>query len=264
MPHYVCGGVRHRSCFTSARYHLGSPFVATVDITDCFPSMGPVLLRRELSLSGFAPDVAAVLARLMTVRERVPQGSPLSTEAVNLCLLPLDRDVAALCDERGLRYSRVYDDIIVSGRDEEAVTDAAAYVKLRLNEMQLRPSEKKWLERGLQRAKEGPRVHGILTGDPRGTRITREHRAKALRAGEAYVRAARRATIASLETVQHKRQVVFGWVSYIGQSDLTSTKHLRRLMRDGDRHLARKALRVTATHQARRRRRRAPPSAVAA
>src|SRR4051794_15482660 len=99
------GGVRKRSCFTSARLHLAR-HTWTRDVADCFPSVSEELFRAELLALGFSAETAHILTRLCIVRGGIPQGSPISNDALNLYLWRVDQAMASYCGSMGLGYSR--------------------------------------------------------------------------------------------------------------------------------------------------------------
>ncbi len=109
------GGIARRSTFTCGRRHLGPVFLGKVDVTDCFPSISPRVLFTQLRQLGFGLKTSVLLRKLMTIRNRVPQGSPLSSDAVNLFFYNLDSRVFSLCRKHSCSYTRFVDDCTISG-----------------------------------------------------------------------------------------------------------------------------------------------------
>jgi len=103
-PAHRCahGGARGKSCVTSARQHCGRRFIVTRDVKDCYPSILVDALKSRLRRLGFRSDVAWVLSLLLTVRGRVAQGSPVSSDALNLYLFDADRALSALAGTIGV------------------------------------------------------------------------------------------------------------------------------------------------------------------
>ena len=95
------GGIKRRSTFTCSRRHLGKDFLGKVDVTDCFPSISPKMLLSQFRQLGFHWKTSILLCKLMTIRNRVPQGSPLSSDAINLFFYSLDRQMFSLCRAHG-------------------------------------------------------------------------------------------------------------------------------------------------------------------
>lgn len=108
------GGARSRSCFTAARQHLGRGYVVARDVKDAYPSVLREALKHRLCRLGFRADVSLLLSLLCTVRGRLAQGSPVSSDALNLFFFDADRALSAACGSVGARYSRTYDDMVIS------------------------------------------------------------------------------------------------------------------------------------------------------
>jgi retron-type reverse transcriptase len=89
--------------------------VSILDIEGCFPSVGPHRVRAALLRQGFSLDVAALITRLCTVHQELPQGAPTSPAILNLVLIDLDGKLSAIARDAGLTYTRYVDDICVSG-----------------------------------------------------------------------------------------------------------------------------------------------------
>jgi hypothetical protein len=192
------GGVKRRSCFTSATVHCGRRFVWNRDVSDCYPSITPDMLFHQLRVLGFRPDVCNLLAMLLTVRGRVPQGSPSSGDALNLFLWMLDQTMASLCGRCGLRYTRVADDVVISGDNRNAGFAAVELLEAKLEEMGLRVNIRKREESGFQPASARQRVHNIQVNDRRGTTIVPEQWEKATDVARGYVRGCRSAQPSTL------------------------------------------------------------------
>ena len=113
------GGVRGRSCFSSARVHLGRRFVWTRDAADCYPSVSPASMLTELRALGFPKSTSSILARLFTYRGGIPQGSPVSGDALNFFFWRLDQLMSSIAGASSLGYTRVADDFVISGNVSE-------------------------------------------------------------------------------------------------------------------------------------------------
>ena len=86
--------------------HLGSKAIAIRDIADCFPSVSTDRLRKKLLALGFRSDTARLLAGLLTCKDRIPQGSPTSNDALNLYEYDLDETLTRACGSTS-RYTRM-------------------------------------------------------------------------------------------------------------------------------------------------------------
>lgn len=107
--------VKGKSILTNARVHVRHPYVAILDIHDCFPSVGPTRVQRGLERAGFRADVASLITRLCTCDRQLPQGAPTSPMLLNCVLLDFDRKAVAIAKDMGLCYTRYVDDITLSG-----------------------------------------------------------------------------------------------------------------------------------------------------
>jgi RNA-directed DNA polymerase len=113
------GGVRGRSPRSNAERHLGQACVINLDVRKFFDNVHHNvvyrLFRKEL---GFGREVARLLTRLTTLRDRLPQGAPTSTAIANLLLaLPVDCPISGEAARIGVCYTRFVDDITFSGPD---------------------------------------------------------------------------------------------------------------------------------------------------
>ena len=128
-PDHISGGIPGRSISTSARMHLGSPMVVTLDIKKYFPHITNLqiydLWRGPL---GCSPSVASMLTKLTTRDRRLPQGAPTSSALANLLLWSLDEPLRAFCSERGVSYGTWLDDLIFSGANSTDVINVAVKV----------------------------------------------------------------------------------------------------------------------------------------
>jgi RNA-directed DNA polymerase len=115
VSRHAFGFVRGRSVAAAAQRHVGQQCVIRLDVRDFFPSITRTMVERALSDDEVPPEAAALIARLVTFRGRLPQGAPTSPAASNLVFRPLDRRLAALARRRGLRYTRYADDLTFSG-----------------------------------------------------------------------------------------------------------------------------------------------------
>lgn len=106
---------RKRSILTNARAHLRHPFLSVFDIADCFPSISPNRVRAALRRVGFREDAAWLVTRLTTVDNELPQGAATSPALLNMVFIDLDGKLASMARERGLAFTRYYDDLCLSG-----------------------------------------------------------------------------------------------------------------------------------------------------
>ncbi len=240
FPGAAHGGVRGRSSLSSARKHVGRAVVITRDAQDCFPSIKRRLLGRELRALGFVPQCVDLLLRLITVHDRIPQGSPTSNDAVNLLFWRQDLRITQELSRIGGRFSRNADDLVAStngrpGSEEKAgsaLEDAMKSLGLRVN-------QRKKDDHGRQGADACQYVHGLVVNSGSGIRPSSDHLRTALSAGKGYVASSHLASPTTLESVACKRKVLLGWMAYFGGTERSNVKHLGHLLRAGDRQVER-------------------------
>ena len=242
------GGVRRRSCFTSARRHLGRKFVWTRDASNCYPSIAPEAFKAELKQLGFRHDTAILLTLLCTVRGYVPQGSPVSSDALNLFLWRLDQSVASFSGAHGLAYTRVADDFVLSGNGKSVGDAATRQIERDIEERGVRVNDRKRRKSGFQDRSSTQLVHSIRVENRRGTGVSSEHHRVAIALAASYVESCRRVQPDSLEAVAAKRQRLHGYLHYSRQATFSPARHLKQQLATGDRLVAKKlkSLRISA------------------
>jgi len=115
-PDYLFSPVKGKSYVDNAAYHLGSNVIWSLDVADYFPSCSANnvarFFRRDLECS---PDVTAVLVRLVTLHEGLPQGSPCSPILAYFSNRPMWEEIYSVVSGVGCRMSLYVDDITISG-----------------------------------------------------------------------------------------------------------------------------------------------------
>jgi len=231
----VHGGAKRRSCFTSARVHMGRQYIIKRDVSECYPSVTTNNLFRQLEAYGFRVDTARTLSFLMTLSGRLPQGSPVSADALNFYLQDLDENIAAACARLGCRYSRTYDDIIVSTDFRQAIRPIGMVIESQIKAHGLEVNARKRKKEGFLPPDRPQRVHNIDVKSSRGVRIVKEHARAALDVATAYVLGARCVSPASIEGLARLRSRVAGYMHYCRQADFGPARHIRLLLEQGDR-----------------------------
>jgi retron-type reverse transcriptase len=115
-PDYLFAPVAGRSYVDNAARHLGARSVRLLDIKDFFPSCtinkAIWFFHRFMDCS---PDVAAILARIVTNDGVLPQGSPCSPILAYLCYVDMWDEIADLAASGGSTLSVYADDLTISG-----------------------------------------------------------------------------------------------------------------------------------------------------
>jgi hypothetical protein len=114
-PHpAVHGYVRGRSTRTNAEKHCGHRFILHADIEDFFATVSLARVERILAAVGLETTAASMLARFLTIDEKLPLGLNASPLLANLACLDLDDKLARLAAECNATYTRYADDITFS------------------------------------------------------------------------------------------------------------------------------------------------------
>lgn len=118
LPDYVVGGVKGSSAITNATTHASSLLLLAEDITNFFPSISLHEVNRVFQHCFlFPPEVSNLLAKLCTYNDNLAQGSPTSGHLANLVFFFIEPKVVAWLKEKGLTYSRLYDDVNISSKE---------------------------------------------------------------------------------------------------------------------------------------------------
>jgi hypothetical protein len=115
-PEWLFSPVKGRSYVRNAARHKGSRAFWLLDIADYFPSCSANnvahFFRAKLECS---PDVTAILVKLTTWKQCLPQGSPCSPILAYFSNLEMWESVASIVNEAGLIHGVYADDITISG-----------------------------------------------------------------------------------------------------------------------------------------------------
>jgi retron-type reverse transcriptase len=116
MKSHPCafGFERGRSIAHNAAQHTGRALVLRFDVVDFFPTTRAGRIERMFLRFGWSAEAAALLTRLVTHGDGLPQGAPTSPRLSNLVNAGLDRELDGLIGRRQGRYTRYADDITVS------------------------------------------------------------------------------------------------------------------------------------------------------
>lgn len=115
-PNFLFCPVKQRSYVGNAAAHIGAAEVRTVDIKDYFtatPSRRVYWFFNDVMRC--SPDVAAILAHLLTVSGHIATGSPVSPILSFYSFYDMWRDIGALAAEHSCKITVYIDDLTVSG-----------------------------------------------------------------------------------------------------------------------------------------------------
>jgi len=168
LPSHICGGVKKKSLLDNVTPHLGASVIVTLDIRNFFRQISPFQVYQVWNeLLGCAPQVAAVLTRLTTFENHLPQGGPTSSALANLVLFSLDESIRNYCQAHGVFYTTWIDDLAFSGAESRSVINIAV-LALRAGGFSL-PHKKL----RIMRAGERMMLTGVLVGKQPG--VAREY-----------------------------------------------------------------------------------------
>ncbi len=126
FPRHKCahGFERGKGLVTHARQHARKRWVYCIDIQDFFPSIhwGRVYGMFQAKPFNCPPEIARLIANLVTYEGALPQGAPTSPILANLVCRRLDARLFKWAREHGYVYSRYADDLTFSTQ-REAVTE---------------------------------------------------------------------------------------------------------------------------------------------
>ncbi|MEZ6047508.1 MAG: reverse transcriptase domain-containing protein [Planctomycetaceae bacterium] len=214
--------------------HLGKPYIWSRDIKDCFPSISKRLINRKLIALGFRPDVALLLSRLGSYHDSVPQGSPLSSDILNLVLWDIDQKAASRCGYHKLSYSRFADDIVVSGYNKSSGDKEIRRIEEDLDKIDLKINHSKRRKNGLQTNRSEQFLHGIQVNSKKGTKIPKKLSRKVNHLADSFIHGCKRIQPSSIESLASKRRQLVGYLHYLNQFDIKSLKHLKTKIKQGD------------------------------
>ena len=110
----ACGFERGLSIVDHAAPHVGRAVVVTCDVRDFFGSLTAAKVDAYFRRVGWDADAAALLTRLTTHENGLPQGAPTSPRLSNLLMHRFDYTLGRYCETRGWAYTRYADDLAFS------------------------------------------------------------------------------------------------------------------------------------------------------
>lgn len=94
-------------------------YLINIDIQDFFPSINYKLIFKVFLKLGFNKENSKILTKLVTYNKILPQGSPTSSYLSSLVLEDFDKQISKTSKEKGVSFSRYFDDISFSGNSKE-------------------------------------------------------------------------------------------------------------------------------------------------
>lgn len=168
----VYGFVPGQSHLAAAACHLGSEWVASIDIENFFPSTDVSKVRSAVERLGYDDDFSKeALVKLTCFDNALTQGAPSSPVISNIVLHDLDIQLAEFAASAGFVYTRYADDLVMSGRKGNPDTAVDKMWKLTVADGWKVAERKTTIDRAPNRRK----VHGLLVHGDR-IRLTKGYR----------------------------------------------------------------------------------------
>ncbi|MCR9214588.1 MAG: reverse transcriptase family protein [Proteobacteria bacterium] len=163
FPPYLHSGRKGRSYITNAKAHMNQPQTFNVDITNFYPSTSWYHIYRCFNEQfDCKPDIAGKIATLLTYKEHLPTGSPISTNLSFFAHKKMFDKLQTLATEYCLTMTLFQDDITFSG--DSIPEDFRKEVRVIIKRQGLSPNRSKQrFYHGGRKAK----VTGIIVGDER-------------------------------------------------------------------------------------------------
>ncbi len=161
--HPICHSYqRGKSIVTNASPHINSEYVANIDISDFFGSINQTMTIDLLRKNGFGEKLSKTIARLTSLNNGLPQGTPTSPILSNAYLYSFDETAAQVAKNTGLNITRYADDITISGKNKDSISNVITLFKQELSAKGLELNDKKTriASRGGQQ-----RVAGVVVND---------------------------------------------------------------------------------------------------
>jgi hypothetical protein len=114
-PHSAAFATKGRGVLDAVRLHVGNRWFFHSDIHDFYPSVRTSFVIERFCTLGISPELAELLAALVTVGDQLPQGAPTSASVGEITLYPLDERLSRLVTPHKLVYTRYADDLAISG-----------------------------------------------------------------------------------------------------------------------------------------------------
>lgn len=138
LPVCVKGFVKGESYVSFLSEHIGAQYFLRLDISNFFPSITTQQVKKGLSrylLCESDEDKEKVLdlvADIVTVEDRLPQGACTSPAVSNLIMCEIDQRITKYCQLFNIRYTRYADDLLFSSSSFDFATNRWFIRKIKL------------------------------------------------------------------------------------------------------------------------------------
>ena len=117
----ICSGAEEeRNIVSNAMQHIGKPWLLNIDFRDFFHTIRFEQVHSiwQQHFKKFNRQLAVSLTQFTCFNNRLPMGSPTSPVLSNYASLGLDAELAQLCSNCGINYTRFADDCSFSSNQE--------------------------------------------------------------------------------------------------------------------------------------------------
>ncbi|PIT47868.1 hypothetical protein BHC46_06210 [Snodgrassella alvi] len=123
-PDFLYGALPNRDTYTNVSQHLNAKVICNFDIESFFTAITyEHVFDIFKNFFHFSAEVSQVLAKLTTVNNQVPQGSPCSSYIANLVFYRSEVNVVQKLRNKNFVYTRFIDDISVSSLSKKKKKD---------------------------------------------------------------------------------------------------------------------------------------------
>ncbi|MCE8039285.1 reverse transcriptase family protein [Halomonas sp. MCCC 1A11062] len=135
FPAYLMGGIRDpktpRDYISNAAIHAKAKTLISLDVKDFFPTTQEVHIKSVFkNLFNFPEDVSNTLTKLVSLNGRLPQGGCTSSYVANLIFHNSEYKVVSQLRQKGIRYTRLLDDITLSANRPLSKNECEKYIRL--------------------------------------------------------------------------------------------------------------------------------------
>jgi len=132
-----------KSIVTNSLPHVKLKYVANIDIKEFFPSISQKMVISLLLKNNFGKQLSKAIARIVTLKNKLPQGAPTSPLISNALLYEFDEKISQYSQSMHLTYTRYADDITVSGNRKENILKVISLIRNSLISLGLSINDKK-------------------------------------------------------------------------------------------------------------------------
>lgn len=114
-PEYLMGGILGRGYIQDSLTHKKSEIVIQIDIKEYFNNITTKHIENIFNgLFGCPPEISHLLTRLVSYKNRLPQGASTSSHLANLVFFDIESEIVEKISLIGWTYTRYVDDITIS------------------------------------------------------------------------------------------------------------------------------------------------------